>query len=196
MFCITNNVKIRRKPCFQSKKSDYWHDECGHRYSNLVTIVHVNMFSDFQHNQVSLSSPLSCVHVNVLMVHTAEATRLNGRWWIVCRLSSLHFPSQVYDRVAEEEVLPLDRRLRRLRAHCGPIAGSIFAFVAVLDFLFLLLLQWLVPDRVMDVAVDTTGPHGLWLQETSSKNEAHSKSATKRAAERHHSDRSIPPPHF
>uniref|UniRef100_A0A3B4TN16 phosphatidylinositol N-acetylglucosaminyltransferase n=1 Tax=Seriola dumerili TaxID=41447 RepID=A0A3B4TN16_SERDU len=85
---------------------------------------------------------------------------------------------QVYDRVAGEEVLPLDRRLRRLRAHCGPVAGSIFAFVAVLDFLFLLLLQWLVPDQVMDVAVDATGPHGLWRQETSSKKETHSKSAT------------------
>ena len=101
----------------------------------------------------------------------------------------------MYDRVAGEEVLPLDRRLRRLGAHCGPVAGSIFAFVAVLDFLFLLLLQWLVPDRVMDIAVDTTGPHGLWRQETSSENEGHSKSAAKRAAERHRSDRSIPPPH-
>lgn len=71
----------------------------------------------------------------------------------------------MYDRVAGEEVLPLDRRLRRLRTHCGPVAGSIFAFFAVLDFLFLLLLQWLVPDRVMDVAVDATGPLGLWKRE-------------------------------
>lgn len=90
----------------------------------------------------------------------------------------MFFPSQVYDRVAGEEVLPLDRRLRRLRAHCGPVAGSIFAFVAVLDFLFLLLLQWLSPDRVMDVAVDGSGPHGLWRQERSSK-----VGAMKRAAE-------------
>ncbi|XP_074515126.1 phosphatidylinositol N-acetylglucosaminyltransferase subunit A [Sebastes fasciatus] len=90
---------------------------------------------------------------------------------------------KVYDRVAGEEVLPLDRRLRRLRAHCGPVAGSIFAFVAVLDFLFLLLLQWWAPDRVMDVAVDATGPHGVWRQEPSSKVGAHSKSAGKRVAE-------------
>ena len=89
----------------------------------------------------------------------------------------------MYDRVAGEEVLPLHRRLRRLRAHCGPVAGSIFAFVAVLDFLFLLLLQWLVPDRGMDVAVDATGPRGLWRQERSNKGEALFKSATKRAAE-------------
>ncbi|CAL9690079.1 unnamed protein product [Knipowitschia caucasica] len=72
---------------------------------------------------------------------------------------------KVYDRVAGEEVLPLDRRILRLRTHCGPVAGTIFAFAALLNFLFLLLLQWLVPDRVMDVAVDATGPHGLWNSE-------------------------------
>ncbi|MEQ2305016.1 hypothetical protein AMECASPLE_033177 [Ameca splendens] len=78
---------------------------------------------------------------------------------------------KVYDRVAGEEVLPLEKRLRRLRSHCGPVAGSIFAFVAVLDFLFLLLLRWLVPDQHMDLAVDATGPHGLWTQ-TRQKHEA------------------------
>lgn len=78
----------------------------------------------------------------------------------------------MYDRVAGEEVLPLDRRLQRLRSHCGPVAGSLFAFFAVLDFLLLLLLQWLVPDQVMDMAVDATGPSGLWKQENSSKDSA------------------------
>ncbi|XP_054643135.1 phosphatidylinositol N-acetylglucosaminyltransferase subunit A isoform X2 [Dunckerocampus dactyliophorus] len=88
---------------------------------------------------------------------------------------------KVYDRVCGEEVLPLDRRLQRLRSHCGPVAGSIFAFVAVLDFLFLLLLQWLVPDRVMDLAVDATGPLGLWRQgpSKSSKGEGLGKSVLK-----------------
>eukprot|EP00066_Takifugu_rubripes_P000960 XP_003961822.1 PREDICTED: phosphatidylinositol N-acetylglucosaminyltransferase subunit A isoform X1 [Takifugu rubripes] len=76
---------------------------------------------------------------------------------------------KVYDRVSTEEVLPLDRRLLRLRSHCGPVAGSVFAFMAVLDFLFLLLLQWLVPDRVMDVAVDATGPRSMWGQGSSIK---------------------------
>uniref|UniRef100_A0A8C9U7Y8 phosphatidylinositol N-acetylglucosaminyltransferase n=1 Tax=Scleropages formosus TaxID=113540 RepID=A0A8C9U7Y8_SCLFO len=71
---------------------------------------------------------------------------------------------QVYDRVATAAVLPLDQRLRRLRARCGPVAGSIFALMAVLDFLFLLLLRWLVPDSLIDVAVDATGPNGLWTQ--------------------------------
>lgn len=75
----------------------------------------------------------------------------------------------MYDRVAAEDVLPLDRRLRRLRSHCGPVAGSIFAFVAVLDFLFLLLLQWLVPRELMDAAVDATGPRGLWKEAGCSK---------------------------
>ncbi|XP_077946396.1 phosphatidylinositol N-acetylglucosaminyltransferase subunit A isoform X2 [Gasterosteus aculeatus] len=84
---------------------------------------------------------------------------------------------KVYDRIAGEEVLPLDRRVRRLRARCGPVAGSIFAFVAVLDFLFLLLLQWWVPDRVMDVAVDATGRHGLWRREPPGEVGAHLKNA-------------------
>lgn len=75
----------------------------------------------------------------------------------------------MYDRVSTEEALTLDRRLLRLRSHCGPVAGSVFAFMAVLDFLFLLLLQWLVPDRVMDVAVDATGPRGMWSQGSSVK---------------------------
>lgn len=91
--------------------------------------------------------------------------------------------SQVYDRVAGEDVLPLHRRLRRLRSHCGPVAGSIFAFVAVLNYLFLLFLQWLVPDRVMDVAVDATGPLGLWKQELSNKHRVLSKSATEQTGE-------------
>lgn len=78
----------------------------------------------------------------------------------------------MYDRVSTEEVLPLDRRLLRLRSHCGSVAGSVFAFMAVLDFLFLLLLQWLAPDRFMDVAVDATGPHGMWRQESAVKSSA------------------------
>lgn len=82
---------------------------------------------------------------------------------------------KVYDRVSGEEVLPLDRRLVRLREHCGPVAGSIFAFLAVLDFLLLLLLQWLVPDQVMDTAVDASGPRGMWRaseRDTASAEEA------------------------
>lgn len=86
---------------------------------------------------------------------------------------------KVYDRVAEEEVLPLDRRIHRLTTHCGSVAGTIFAFFAVLDFLLLLLLQWLVPDQIMDAAVDATGPHGLWKREH--KNEKGDKRVSSRA---------------
>lgn len=78
----------------------------------------------------------------------------------------------MYDRVSKEDVLPLDRRLQRLLAHCGPVAGYIFAFFAILDYMLLLFLQWLMPDSVMDVAVDATGPGGLWKEEPSSKNSA------------------------
>ncbi|XP_066561926.1 phosphatidylinositol N-acetylglucosaminyltransferase subunit A [Amia ocellicauda] len=69
---------------------------------------------------------------------------------------------KVYDRVAKDVVLPMDKRLQRLMAHCGPVCGSIFAFVAVLDFLLLLFLRWLVPDSVIDIAVDGCGPRGVW----------------------------------
>lgn len=84
----------------------------------------------------------------------------------------------MYDRVSKEEVLPLDRRLQRLMTYCGPVAGYIFAFAAIIDYLILLFLQWLVPDRVMDVAMDATGPHGHWKQEPNSE-----VSATKRVVE-------------
>lgn len=79
---------------------------------------------------------------------------------------------QVYDRVSREDVLPLDKRLQRLLSHCGPVAGYIFAFIAILDYLLLLFLQWFMPDRVMDVAMDATGPRGLWTEEPSSKDSA------------------------
>uniref|UniRef100_A0A3Q3XNS1 phosphatidylinositol N-acetylglucosaminyltransferase n=1 Tax=Mola mola TaxID=94237 RepID=A0A3Q3XNS1_MOLML len=107
-----------------------------------------------QQRSGSVPSPMS-VHARVRSLYT---------WRNVAERTE-----KVYDRVSREEVLPLDRRFRRLRAHCGPVTGSIFALFAVLDFLLLLLLQWLMPDRVMDVAMDATGPHGLWRQELSIK---------------------------
>ncbi|XP_023837497.1 phosphatidylinositol N-acetylglucosaminyltransferase subunit A [Salvelinus sp. IW2-2015] len=84
---------------------------------------------------------------------------------------------KVYDCVAGKEVLPLERRLLRLRAHCGPVAGSIFALFAVLDFLFLLLLRWLLPDRLIDIAMDATGPQGLWRRCLVDRKGTRSKSA-------------------
>ncbi|XP_053482615.1 phosphatidylinositol N-acetylglucosaminyltransferase subunit A [Ictalurus furcatus] len=69
---------------------------------------------------------------------------------------------KVYDHACRQPVLPLPARLRRLRSHCGAVAGSIFSFVAVINFLFLLFLQWLFPNHLIDVAVDASGPGGRW----------------------------------
>uniref|UniRef100_A0A452THB4 phosphatidylinositol N-acetylglucosaminyltransferase n=1 Tax=Ursus maritimus TaxID=29073 RepID=A0A452THB4_URSMA len=72
---------------------------------------------------------------------------------------------QVYDRVAGEAVLPMDKRLDRLISHCGPVTGCIFALLAVFNFLFLLFLRWMTPDSVIDVAIDATGPKGAWTHQ-------------------------------
>uniref|UniRef100_A0AAY4DB59 Phosphatidylinositol N-acetylglucosaminyltransferase subunit A n=1 Tax=Denticeps clupeoides TaxID=299321 RepID=A0AAY4DB59_9TELE len=76
---------------------------------------------------------------------------------------------KVYNRVSGQEVLSLDRRLTRLTSHCGSVAGAIFAFIAVLNYLFLLLLQWLIPDDVIDIAIDGSGPQSCWTQTSSKK---------------------------
>ncbi|XP_007951035.1 phosphatidylinositol N-acetylglucosaminyltransferase subunit A [Orycteropus afer afer] len=73
----------------------------------------------------------------------------------------------VYDHVAMEAVLPIDKRLDRLISHCGPVAGSIFALLVVLNFLFLTFLRWMTPDSIIDVAVDASGPNGAWTHEYS-----------------------------
>lgn len=75
----------------------------------------------------------------------------------------------MYNRVCKEPVLSLSDRLNRLQNHCGAVAGSIFSFMGVLDFLFLLFLQWLRPDRLIDVAVDASGPHSRLGQSFSKK---------------------------
>uniref|UniRef100_A0A8C9GF46 Phosphatidylinositol glycan anchor biosynthesis class A n=1 Tax=Piliocolobus tephrosceles TaxID=591936 RepID=A0A8C9GF46_9PRIM len=77
---------------------------------------------------------------------------------------------KVYDRVSMEAVLPMDKRLDRLISHCGPVAGHIFALLAVFNFLFLVFLRWMIPDSIIDVAVDATGPQGAWTN-----NYSHSK---------------------
>ncbi|MGH0168537.1 UNVERIFIED_CONTAM: hypothetical protein FKN15_057816 [Acipenser sinensis] len=71
---------------------------------------------------------------------------------------------QVYDRVAKEVVLPMDERLNRLVSRCGPVAGCVFSLFAVLDFLLLVFLRWLIPDSNIDIAVDVTGVRGAWRQ--------------------------------
>uniref|UniRef100_A0A8D0GRM1 Phosphatidylinositol N-acetylglucosaminyltransferase subunit A n=1 Tax=Sphenodon punctatus TaxID=8508 RepID=A0A8D0GRM1_SPHPU len=71
---------------------------------------------------------------------------------------------KVYDRVAGEVVLPMDKRLDRLISHCGLVTGHIFALFAVLSFLLLVFLRWMIPDSLIDVAIDATGPNGAWTQ--------------------------------
>uniref|UniRef100_A0A673TJI5 phosphatidylinositol N-acetylglucosaminyltransferase n=1 Tax=Suricata suricatta TaxID=37032 RepID=A0A673TJI5_SURSU len=71
----------------------------------------------------------------------------------------------MYDRVAGEAVLPMDKRLDRLISHCGPVTGYIFALLAVFNFLFLVFLRWMTPDSVIDVAIDATGPNGAWTHQ-------------------------------
>lgn len=87
---------------------------------------------------------------------------------------------QVYDRVAEEAVLPMDKRLDRLISHCGPVTGYIFALLAVFNFLFLIFLRWMTPDSVIDVAIDATGPKSAWTyQHPYSKKERNSNEMSK-----------------
>uniref|UniRef100_A0A7M4EDF2 Phosphatidylinositol glycan anchor biosynthesis class A n=1 Tax=Crocodylus porosus TaxID=8502 RepID=A0A7M4EDF2_CROPO len=72
---------------------------------------------------------------------------------------------KVYDRVADETVLPMDKRLDRLITHCGSVTGYIFALFAVLNFLFLVFLRWMTPDSIIEAARDATGPNGVWTKQ-------------------------------
>ncbi|XP_072287434.1 phosphatidylinositol N-acetylglucosaminyltransferase subunit A isoform X2 [Pyxicephalus adspersus] len=76
---------------------------------------------------------------------------------------------QVYDRVSNETVLPMNERLERLISHCGVVTGSIFALFVVATFLFLMFLRWNTPDSLIDIAVDATGPKGAWSHKYSCK---------------------------
>ncbi|XP_048191752.1 phosphatidylinositol N-acetylglucosaminyltransferase subunit A isoform X2 [Perognathus longimembris pacificus] len=72
---------------------------------------------------------------------------------------------KVYERVAREAVLSMNKRLDRLISHCGPVTGYIFALLAVFNYLFLIFLRWMTPDSIIDVAMDATGPGGAWTQQ-------------------------------
>lgn len=80
-----------------------------------------------------------------------------------CSFSALS--RQVYDQVAGEAVLSMDKRLDRLISQCGPLTGCIFALLAVFSFFFLIFLRWVTPDSIIDVAVDATGPKGAWTHQ-------------------------------
>ncbi|XP_013000325.1 phosphatidylinositol N-acetylglucosaminyltransferase subunit A isoform X2 [Cavia porcellus] len=69
---------------------------------------------------------------------------------------------KVYELVLSEDVLSLNERLDRLISHCGSVTGHMFALLAVLNYLFLIFLRWIIPDSLIDIAVDATGPRGAW----------------------------------
>ncbi|XP_063811862.1 phosphatidylinositol N-acetylglucosaminyltransferase subunit A [Pseudophryne corroboree] len=76
---------------------------------------------------------------------------------------------KVYDRVANETVLPMNERLERLVNHCGLVTGCIFALFVVISFLFLLFLRWTTPDYLIDIAVNATGSEGAWSRKHCSR---------------------------
>ncbi|KAM8977033.1 phosphatidylinositol N-acetylglucosaminyltransferase subunit A [Pelodytes ibericus] len=72
---------------------------------------------------------------------------------------------RVYDRVAHQTVLPMNKRLERLITHCGVVTGCIFALFAVVSYIFLVFLRWMTPDSLIDIAVSATGPGGAWSRQ-------------------------------
>ncbi|XP_032832101.2 phosphatidylinositol N-acetylglucosaminyltransferase subunit A isoform X2 [Petromyzon marinus] len=62
---------------------------------------------------------------------------------------------KVYDAAARDAALPLGERVERLLARCGPFAGLVFGFMALLDVVLLFLLDLLYPRHLIDAAPDT-----------------------------------------
>ena len=75
---------------------------------------------------------------------------------------------QVYWKMREMPDYPLIERLRRYYG-CGTWAGKIFCCVIVLDFLFHLFLEYLLPKNEIDIALDLKliHPHHRTLSEDS-----------------------------
>ncbi|XP_072032926.1 phosphatidylinositol N-acetylglucosaminyltransferase subunit A-like [Amphiura filiformis] len=64
---------------------------------------------------------------------------------------------QVYDSIADDPTTELAERLERF-CHCGPFAGIFIIFLAVIDHLFYIFLEWMVPRKDIDIAVDLLHP--------------------------------------
>ncbi|XP_078736796.1 LOW QUALITY PROTEIN: phosphatidylinositol N-acetylglucosaminyltransferase subunit A [Lampetra fluviatilis] len=62
---------------------------------------------------------------------------------------------KVYDDAARDAALPLGERVERLLDQCGPFAGLVFGFMALLDVVLLFLLDLLYPRHLIDAAPDT-----------------------------------------
>lgn len=119
--------------------------------------------NNFVMNVISYIIPVTIMRCKQLLFASIKHS-----WSLVIVGQSAHswpLSCQVYDRVLGEAVLPMDRRLDRLISRCGPVTGCIFALLALFNYLFLILLQWMTPDSLIDVAVDATGPKGTWTRQ-------------------------------
>lgn len=64
----------------------------------------------------------------------------------------------VYDRLLDEDQVPLIDRLRRFYA-CGPWAGKIFCIVVAVGFWVWLFYEWLIPRENIEIAKDMGNLH-------------------------------------
>lgn len=62
----------------------------------------------------------------------------------------------VYDRLLDEERVPLIERLRRFYS-CGLWAGKIFCVVVAVGYLMLKIYEWLTPSSEIEIARDFSG---------------------------------------
>ncbi|XP_046860104.1 phosphatidylinositol N-acetylglucosaminyltransferase subunit A-like [Xenia sp. Carnegie-2017] len=58
---------------------------------------------------------------------------------------------KVYDSIAKRPTLSLECKLKRWY-DCGAVAGKIYCFIAIIDLLFCILLDWLAPKKFIDKA--------------------------------------------
>jgi len=65
----------------------------------------------------------------------------------------------VYDRLLDEDRLPLIERLRRFYG-CGLWAGKIFCLVATVGYLMWKFYEWLTPSSSIEIARDFSGNKG------------------------------------
>ncbi|XP_032222458.1 phosphatidylinositol N-acetylglucosaminyltransferase subunit A isoform X4 [Nematostella vectensis] len=83
---------------------------------------------------------------SVIDTHTAhERIRAMYTWTNVSKRTE-----KVYDTVASLPSVPFEERLKRLYM-CGSIAGKIFCVLAVIDLIILMMLEWLVPRKNIDM---------------------------------------------
>ncbi len=60
---------------------------------------------------------------------------------------------RVYNRVHKNTEIHLEGRIEKY-LKTGPVAGKVFILIAALNYLFLLFLQWIQPDRMIEKSMD------------------------------------------